>query len=350
MQHQEETYAEMWLGTHPKGPCRVYPDDDNLTEDSPRMHLIDLLHKDEELRGADNCDEFDLPFMLKILSIRKCLSIQAHPDTSKSRRLYATRPDLYKDNTHKPEMSIALTTVEAICGFRPFHEMVYFLHCYPELRSMVSSEALRAFTNAPLDEESRQKAFEMLFNDYVTTRENVASKQTVAMIHRLRSMKGKMEQNGKGIVHDEQQVYAQEGQQEAERLCLAALGKGIRDTESRRILMSLRVMDLQIQDVILRVADQYPGDIGLMMPLMLNYIKMKPGQCFYTAPNVPHCYICGDAIEVRASSAALLLYYLLMCIYLAWYFSTNYELPFPHIQVMTRSDNVVRLGFTPKHK
>ncbi len=308
MQHQEESYAELWLGTHPKGPCWVYPDD-NLTEgSSTRLHLIDLLHKNKELRGANNCDEGDIPFMLKILSIGKCLSIQAHPDTSKSRELYATRPDLYKDNIHKPEMSVALTTVEAICGFRPFHEMVHFLHCYPELRSMVSPGVLKAFTNAPLDEESRQKALEMLFSDYVTTREDAASKKTVAMIHRLRLMRGKMEQNGNGIVDDKQQFYTEGGgQQEAERLCLAALGKGIGETESRKIIESLQAMDSIIQEVILRVADQYPGDIGLMMPLMLNYLKMKPGQCFYTAPNVPHCYISGDAIEVRAASSVDLL-------------------------------------------
>ncbi len=311
--HQEETYAEMWLGTHPKGPCRVYPDDDNIMENSTKMHLIDLLHKDKKLRG-DNRDLDDIPFMLKILSIGKALSIQAHPDTLNSRRLYSVRPDLYKDSTHKPEMSIALTTVETICGFRPFHEIVYFLQCYPELRSMVSSKALRVFMDAPRDEESRQKAFKMLFNDYVTTRENVASKQTVAMINRLRSMgRRRREQNGE-VVADDKQVHAQEDQQKAERLCLVALGEEIGEIESRRIVKSLRAMDSHIQGVILRLAEQYPGDIGLMMPLMLNYLKLKPGQSFYTAPNVPHCYISGETIEVGASSASVPLYNLLMCI------------------------------------
>ncbi len=314
--HQEETYAEMWLGTHPKGSCRVYPDDNNIMENGTKMHLIDILHKDKKVL-QDNCELNDIPFMLKILSIGKALSIQAHPDTLKSRRLYSVRPDLYKDSTHKPEMSVALTTVEAMCGFRPFHEMVYFLQCYPELRSLVSSESLRAFVDAPQDNKIRQKAFEILFNDYVTTRESVASKRAITMVNRLHSIgRRRREQNGEAIAGDVV-GHAQEDQQKAEKLCLAALGEEIGEIESRRIIKSLCDMDSHIQGVILRLAEQYPGDIGLMMPLILNYLKLEPGQCFYTAPNEPHCYISGNTIEVGASSASVLLYNLLMCIRLS---------------------------------
>ncbi len=340
----------MWLGTHPMGPCRVYPDD-NTMENNTRILLSDLLHKDKTPLG-DNSDEGGLPFMLKILSIGKILSIQAHPDTPSSKRLNATHPDIYKDDIYKPEMGVALTPVETLCGFRPFHEMIYFLHCYAELRRMVSPEALQAFTNAPRDENSRQKAFEMLFNDYVTSSDEVAAVQTSSMVHRLRSVMERREQrNGKGTVDDDK-VYAHENQQKAEKLCLKALGEGIGEVESRRILESLRAKDVHIQELILRVADEYPGDIGLMMPLMLNYLKLKPGQAFYTAPNVPHCYISGDAIEVGPHQLCYYNCTSCMCVYTEHtiFLYTNSKLPFPYLKVMARSDNCIRLGFTPKHK
>lgn len=56
----------------------------------------------------------DLPFLFKVLSVRKALSIQAHPDVALARELHATKPELYKDPNHKPEMTIALTRFEAL--------------------------------------------------------------------------------------------------------------------------------------------------------------------------------------------------------------------------------------------
>lgn len=56
----------------------------------------------------------DLPFLFKVLSVRKALSIQAHPDAALARELHAAKPALYKDANHKPEMTIALTRFEAL--------------------------------------------------------------------------------------------------------------------------------------------------------------------------------------------------------------------------------------------
>ena len=53
-----------------------------------------------------------------MLSVGKALSIQAHPDIELARKLHAERPDVYKDPNHKPEMAIALTNFEGLCGFR----------------------------------------------------------------------------------------------------------------------------------------------------------------------------------------------------------------------------------------
>ena len=53
---------------------------------------------------------------------------KAHPDKKLAERLNATRPDLYKDDNHKPEMAVALSDFEGLCGFRPLREIGESLH------------------------------------------------------------------------------------------------------------------------------------------------------------------------------------------------------------------------------
>lgn len=67
---------------------------------------------------------------------------QAHPNKKLAERLHAERPDLYADDNHKPEMAVTLSDFEALCGFRPFQEIIWNLHFYPELRALVSLDAI----------------------------------------------------------------------------------------------------------------------------------------------------------------------------------------------------------------
>ena len=43
--------------------------------------------------------------------------------------LFKAHPDRYPDPNHKPEMAIALTDFEALCGFRPKEEIKRFFQC-----------------------------------------------------------------------------------------------------------------------------------------------------------------------------------------------------------------------------
>ena len=52
----------------------------------------------------------ELPFLSKVLSVAKALSIQAHPNRALAQQLHKAAPEVYKDGNHKPEMAIALTT------------------------------------------------------------------------------------------------------------------------------------------------------------------------------------------------------------------------------------------------
>jgi mannose-6-phosphate isomerase len=86
-------WAELWLGTHPKGPAV-------LGDGTPL----------EELTGP-------LPYLLKVVAASQPLSLQAHPDARQAIDGY--RRGVYPDDRAKPELLVALTQFEALCGLRP---------------------------------------------------------------------------------------------------------------------------------------------------------------------------------------------------------------------------------------
>lgn len=83
-------YAELWMGTHPNAPSVVMDDAQtplkSLIQDRPELST-EAIYK--QYNG-------DLPFLFKILSIRKALSIQAHPDKTLGARLHRDFPNNYK--------------------------------------------------------------------------------------------------------------------------------------------------------------------------------------------------------------------------------------------------------------
>ena len=100
-------YAELWMGTHPNGPSE-------LGNCHSREPLSDYIKRHPDVLG-DNCrKQFgdNLPFLFKILSVNKALSIQAHPNKQLAALLHKDRPNVYKDSNHKPEMAIALTNFD----------------------------------------------------------------------------------------------------------------------------------------------------------------------------------------------------------------------------------------------
>jgi len=107
--------------SHPNGPSKIKDSGDSL---------FDFIQKDPLVLGEKVRARFgdDIPFLFKVLSVEKALSIQAHPNKSQAEILHSTRGDLYKDPNHKPEMAIALTPFEMLCGFRSMDQIVEFLH------------------------------------------------------------------------------------------------------------------------------------------------------------------------------------------------------------------------------
>jgi mannose-6-phosphate isomerase len=101
-----DPYAELWMGVHVSGPSRVAKTGESLCAWLERLpHALGA----GILTNYGSC----LPFMFKVLSIQKALSIQSHPDKVLAKRLHAERPHIYKDANHKPELALAVCFVAA---------------------------------------------------------------------------------------------------------------------------------------------------------------------------------------------------------------------------------------------
>ncbi|TDB75813.1 mannose-6-phosphate isomerase, class I [Micromonospora sp. KC723] len=138
--------AELWLGAHPGAPAMV-------DRGGTRVSLLDLLVAEPgHWLGVDVMERFGprLPFLMKVLAADAPLSLQAHPDAEQARAGHAvdaTRTDghrNYVDPYHKPELLVAVSPMEALCGFRDPVESAEVLAAFgvPALEPVVA--ALRA--------------------------------------------------------------------------------------------------------------------------------------------------------------------------------------------------------------
>lgn len=118
--NDEETYSEMWMGTHFCGLSIVKETGETL----------------------DRVLKKDLPYLFKVLSIRKALSIQVHPNKCEAERLHKERPEIYKDDNHKPELSIAITPFLALVGFQPVDDIIDYIDEFQPLTKLIGQEAV----------------------------------------------------------------------------------------------------------------------------------------------------------------------------------------------------------------
>ena len=89
------------MGTHPKGETVLLDSDEKLSS-----HI-----------GKP------LPFLFKVLSIGKCLSLQIHPDKALGEILHLQNSEVYKNNMPKPEVAISLGRLDAWYGFCEIEEI-----------------------------------------------------------------------------------------------------------------------------------------------------------------------------------------------------------------------------------
>ncbi|WP_441251266.1 mannose-6-phosphate isomerase, class I [Kitasatospora sp. McL0602] len=257
-----EPQAELWMGAHPGAPSRVD------RGDGPQS-LAELIAADPQRElGAEAVGKFgpELPFLLKVLAAGKPLSIQAHPDLDQARAGYADEEARgipadaphrnYKDANHKPELVCALDEFEGLCGFRPPAESAALL------------ESLGVPALTPLIELLRNKPEAEALGTALATVLSMTGEQAAETVARTAA---------------------------AVELAAAADPEGQFGGYAR-------------------AAREFPGDTGLLAALLLNHVRLQPGEALYLGAGVPHAYLRGVGIEILANS-----------------------------------DNVLRGGFTPKH-
>ncbi|KAI1823384.1 mannose-6-phosphate isomerase [Xylaria intraflava] len=259
----EKPYAELWMGTHPSNPSKDL--------ESART-LLDLVESNAMLLGPSVKARYGakLPFLFKVLSINKALSIQAHPNKKLAELLHAKDPKNYPDDNHKPEMAIAITDFEGLCGFRPLGEIAHFLASVPALRQLVGEDVSKAFIAAVRGQES-----------------DTSSESTAQNKRALQSAFSALMQSSSEDVASAAKSLVSEAESKG-----AEFAAGGTDSTNGATMSEL----------VGRLNKQFPDDIGLFVLFFLNYVQLSPGEALFLKADDIHAYVSGDIIECMAAS------------------------------------------------
>jgi len=201
-----------------------------------------------------------LPFIMKVLAAQTSLSLQAHPSSEQAREGFAREnaegipvdsPNRnYKDALHKPELIYALA--------QEFDALCGF-RPVAETRVLLASlgpdPLVEGFVHRLVDDSSLRDVFEWLISN----------------------------------------------------------GPGVPELRARILELAPSATAPEFATV-LTLAREFPGDVGVLISLLLNLVRLQPGQAIYLPSGNIHAYQHGLGIEVLAAS-----------------------------------DNVLRGGLTPKH-
>jgi mannose-6-phosphate isomerase len=254
-------WAELWFGAHPSAPASIERDGqwrrlDEVIDDDPVGEL-----------GPSVIERFGprLPFLVKVLAAGEPLSLQAHPSADQARAGFAREDQLgiprtaehrvYRDQWPKPELLCALDPFDALCGFRPVAETLAVLDALAVAELQPFAEVLRRTPTAD----------------------------------GLRYLLGSLLTMPAG----EQALLVSSVADAADHLAVA---------------WPLERMALEL------LYARYPGDVGVVVALLLNCLRLAPGEAVYLGAGNLHSYLRGTGVEVMATS-----------------------------------DNVLRGGLTPKH-
>ncbi|MGC4894760.1 mannose-6-phosphate isomerase, class I [Micromonospora sp. DT31] len=228
--------AELWLGAHPGAPATV-------ERDGRPVSLNDLLVAEpgrwlgERLVGRFGTR---LPFLLKVLAAEAPLSLQAHPDAEQARAGHAADAGRvnYVDPYHKPELLVALSEFDALCGFRDPAESAAAIGAFgvPALAPVVA--ALRA------GPAGLREAVRLLLSWPQAERPGLVA-----------------------------------------AMAAAEAGPVPADAALVRMLAGL-----------------YPADPGVVVALLLHRVRLAPGEGIWMPAGNLHAYLRGTGVEIMAAS------------------------------------------------
>jgi mannose-6-phosphate isomerase len=260
-------WAELWMGIHPAGPSE--------TEYQGKKIKISELIAGSPARflGADAAKKFgSLPFLFKLLSADKPLSIQAHPDSAQAQEGWERENRLgipiddpkrnYKDSNHKPEILCALSSFTAMCGFRKPEEILKALAYLSASAPTSLKEGLAPLTVA-LENKDQGAALSEFFALLFNIPKNILKELSAFII--------KTAENG-----TKEEAGTKNGGRQGEF-----------STE---------------WNYAARFAGLFPGDSGVLSPFYLNLMELKPGEAICLGAGILHSYIQGFGVELMANS------------------------------------------------
>jgi mannose-6-phosphate isomerase len=246
------------MGTHPSNPSKDL---------QTGRTLLDLCSENQLLLSESVSSKYGakLPFLFKVLSVNKALSIQAHPNKKLAEQLHAKDPKNYPDDNHKPEMAIAITPFEGLCGFRPLEEIVHFLETVKPLRTLVgeaeASQFIQAAKEESGDEAAKKKALQKAFGGLMSSSSEDIEKETASLV---------------ALAKSEGADFAAGGVSSTKGDVLAEL--------------------------VTRLHGQFGSDIGIFVLFFLNFVTLQPGEALFLVADDIHAYVSGDIIECMAAS------------------------------------------------
>ena len=245
-----EPMAELWIGAHAGAPSKV-------RRDGLLIPLSEFISREpDRVLGAVVTRHFGerLPFLLKILSAARALSIQAHPNLSQAREGFA-REDAagiprdafersYRDDNHKPELIRALTEFWALRGFRSYADIAEELGG-GEFSFLGNTVGELERSPGP---DSLRRVFEALLS---------ASPEEITRAARRRA-----EFQASRVEDDERARY----------------------------------------EWVEELYEQFGVDRGLAAPLYLNCVRLEPGEAMFLPAGTLHAYLRGTGVEIMANS------------------------------------------------
>jgi mannose-6-phosphate isomerase len=192
-----------------------------------------------------------LRFLLKVMAIAEPLSLQTHPNKAQAEDGFAREDALgiartapnrnYRDPNHKPELICALTTMDALSGFRRVEETV----------------ALLRF----LDDPSARLLIDSL----------------------AQGLDGAMRDGLSGT------IFA--GSEATASFAEAARNAAIENPEYALTFGWWAAL-----------CDRHPGDGGVAVATLLHCVRLQPGQALFLSAGNMHAYLSGVGIEIMANS------------------------------------------------
>ncbi len=239
-------YAEAWWGAHTGGAATALV--------GGEWRGLDALIADDPVAalGRDVIAAYGerLPFLLKVLAVARPLSIQVHPSTDLARDGFAREeaegmprdaPErCYKDESHKPEMVVAITRMVLLSGLRPV--------------SLVAAELARL--GGPVAAR---------LADLLAT----GGSDPLGLAAFLR-----------GTLTDPE----------------------VRDFAARVVRASAVEGATANMIVAAQAAASFPGDPGVIVTLAMNVVALQRGEACFTPDGIIHSYQSGLGLEIMANS------------------------------------------------